>query len=348
MAVRLFIEDRAALSALCPDIEERPDRQRVAAVCIQPWAAAGGEWEPGDIVIEAFGCGLPEPCIAAIAARRPAPVWAVLEYLSAEAWVASCHGRPSPQPRWGTDRWFYFPGFTPGTGGLLREKDLLARREAFSPQEADAFWRGLGFPAPASGARVVSMFAYPDAPLAELALCWEQGTSPTVLALPVQPAAAALLARLGESPGPVPRTLGRGALEVRLLPFLPQGGFDTLLWACHVNFVRGEDSFVRAQWAQRPFVWDIYRQDEEAHLAKLDAFLELYCAGLAAPAATAVRDLWGAWNRVQGAGSLHRAWDAFTNQELILGAHSRAWAERLGSGPDLAEGLARFCEDRLK
>src|SRR5690606_7285274 len=70
-------------------------------------------------------------------------------------------------------------------------------------------------------------------------------------------------------------------LTVRVLPFMPQQDYDRLLWACDFNFVRGEDSWVRAQWAARPFVWHIYPQDENLHHKKLRAFLQCYAADLA-------------------------------------------------------------------
>ena len=47
-----------------------------------------------------------------------------------------------------------------------------------------------------------------------------------------------------------------------------------MLWACDVNFVRGEDSLVRALWAGKPLVWHIYPQHDDAHDAKLEAFLD--------------------------------------------------------------------------
>jgi hypothetical protein len=68
----------------------------------------------------------------------------------------------------------------------------------------------------------------------------------------------------------------RGALTVRVIPFMPQTDYDRLLWACDLNFVRGEDSWVRAQWAARPFIWHIYPQDENLHHVKLRAFLQKY------------------------------------------------------------------------
>ncbi|MGV2837547.1 elongation factor P maturation arginine rhamnosyltransferase EarP, partial [Pseudomonas shirazensis] len=36
----------------------------------------------------------------------------------------------------------------------------------------------------------------------------------------------------------------RGALTVQVVPFVSQGDYDKLLWACDFNAVRGEDSFV--------------------------------------------------------------------------------------------------------
>lgn len=70
----------------------------------------------------------------------------------------------------------------------------------------------------------------------------------------------------GQPPGP-------GCRQARL-PRLTQRDYDRLLWSCDLNFVRGEDSLVRALWAGKPFVWHIYPQHDEAHHAKLDAFLD--------------------------------------------------------------------------
>ena len=47
-----------------------------------------------------------------------------------------------------------------------------------------------------------------------------------------------------------------------------------MLWACDLNLVRGEDSLVRALWAGRPLLWQLYPQHDQAHHAKLEAFLD--------------------------------------------------------------------------
>jgi uncharacterized repeat protein (TIGR03837 family) len=62
-------------------------------------------------------------------------------------------------------------------------------------------------------------------------------------------------------------------------PFLNHDDFDDLLWSCDLNFVRGEDSWIRAIWAGKPFIWQPYIQENNIHLIKLKAFLKRYCEG---------------------------------------------------------------------
>ena len=69
-----------------------------------------------------------------------------------------------------------------------------------------------------------------------------------------------------------------GCLELIRIPFVPQHEFDQVLWLADMLLVRGEDSFVRAQYAAKPFFWHIYPQDENAHLDKLAAFWRLPAA----------------------------------------------------------------------
>ena len=320
--VRLWIDRPATLRALQPE----PVGPGVDIRCWEPDADFGA---PADIALDAFDAGLPER----YAARMPSSsLWIKLEYLSAESWVDDHHGLPSPHPRLAVPRYFFFPGFTPRTGGLLREAGLLARRDAFEP---GAFWATLGEAPPESGSLVVSLFGYENPAVGDLLRAWADGPRPIVVAVAegrLKPEVAAFF-------GGARR---RGNLEARFLPFLPQARYDELLWACDWNFVRGEDSFVRAQWAARPFVWQIYPQADDAHLAKLDAFLALYCAGLDAPLAP----LWQAWNRRTP--GVVTAWRALEDRQPALGAHARAWAAGLAMQPELAGNLARFSENLLK
>ncbi len=141
----------------------------------------------------------------------------------------------------------------------------------------------------------------------------------------------------------VPRagsSYARGKLQVRVLPFVEQERYDELLWACDVNFVRGEDSCVRAQWAGKPFVWQIYPQHDAVHWQKLQAFLNLYGAPLG-EAKQAMQDLWREWNDEGAAGE---AWGAFiaARSELDLRAHE--WMRELAAN-NLALNLLDFSRE---
>ena len=345
-SVRLCIDDVKTLGRLHPDVHDAP-RQRVEGVEIVRWAEGADPAPDGvEVIVDAFGCGPPEAYLEQAAAAETRPLWIVLEYLSAEPWVAEHHGLPSPHPRLPLERYFFFPGFTEGSGGLLREHDLPARRDAFDASHAAAFWRELGFAPPSGDALTVLVFAYAFAPLHELFAAWADGSQPVVAVVP-EGALAAGARRFFD--GRAGETLTRGRLEARFVPFGPQARFDELLWACDAAFVRGEDSVVRAQWAARPLVWHIYAQAGEAHRLKLDAFLDLYGADLPQDAAAAVRDLSFAWNQLGGGRvSTAAAWAAFARQLPALRAHGAAWSARLAQTGELAANLARFCSDKLK
>lgn len=339
-AVRLWVDRLAVLHALCPRVDAQAREQRVDGVTIFPLDNDAQYPPAGDVVIEAFGCGLPPRYVDALARRASKPLWMVLEYLSAEPWVAAHHGLPSPHPQLNVPRYFFFPGVTRGTGGVLRERDLLARRDAFDAAARRAWWSRWGFDDVAPGTLTLSLFAYPHAPVKELVEACVAGAEPVTLVLPQTPLAVSVRDYLRVGDAGVARA---GALEVRFLPFVPQAEYDAVLWACDINFVRGEDSFVRAQWAAKPLVWHIYPQADNAHVAKLDAYLDVYGEVLGAPAAQAVRGLWHAWNGVEGALPLAEAWAMFCHEQAAQRAGLSRWQDRLESLGDLAGNLVKFC-----
>jgi uncharacterized repeat protein (TIGR03837 family) len=131
------------------------------------------------------------------------------------------------------------------------------------------------------------------------------------------------------------------------IPFVAQDAYDRLLWSCDVNFVRGEDSFVRAQWASRAFAWHIYPQAEGAHWRKLDAFLDRYATGLDSASEDAVRRFWRAWNGAPDARAIADAWLEFAAARPHLERHGGAWAAKLAALPDLAFGLVKAARGRV-
>jgi uncharacterized repeat protein (TIGR03837 family) len=345
-SVTLWIDDPAPLARLVPGVDPVRDAT-VENVRVRRGPAAGRRWVPPDVVVDAFGGGLPEPWIDAMAAAPRAPAWIVLEYLSAEDWVEGAHRRLSPEPRTGLARHYWCPGFTRATGGLLREAGLLDRRDAFAndARARASTLAALNVDAPA-GTRVVLVFCYPTPALADLLDTWAEGDTPTLALVPEGVAVDAIDRYAG---GRVPHPgapFVQGALTVASIPFVPQRAFDGLLWACDAAIVRGEDSFVRAQWAAMPFAWQAYPQEADAQLAKVDAFCDRFLDGAMPADATAVRAFHRALNRGDGPG-LASAWPAFAAAAPRMAAHRRRWADALAGQRDLASAFVSFVEDRL-
>lgn len=339
LVVRLWVDEPATLLRVCPRADALLPSQQIKGVEVCHWPVDFPAVEAADVVIEAFACNLPASYVAAMAVRQCTPLWLNLEYLSAEAWVVGCHALPSPQPG-GLPKFFFFPGFVDGTGGLLREGDLLAQRRAFqaAPEARGEFLAQLGV-TPMDNARLISLFAYENTALAGWLEALAADRQPTLLLVPQGRIEGDLRRWLGVADTAPECCWRRGNLQVQLLPFLSQHDYDRLLWSCDVNAVRGEDSFVRAQWAGRPLLWHIYQQEEAAHWDKLDAFLNLYCGALSAQAAEAQKLLWHAWNN---RGDMTSAWIATQAHWESLSRHAEDWCRELASRPDLASTLVRF------
>jgi len=348
LAVRLWIDDLAPLSRIAP-IDGSRDAQRAAGVDVDRLDDAVVPNRLPDAVVAAFGCALPPSWIDAFAASSAPPLWIHLDYLTAEAWADGAHGLPSPPPRHpALRRWYFVPGFTPATGGLLRERGLAGARSGFVA-DADAqraTWRTLGLDAPAPGELAVSLFCYANAALPALLDTWSAGDAPLRVVVP-EGVASADLARACGAALPAPGgALRRGALTLAVAPLVDQDAFDRRLWACDLDVVRGEDSFVRAQWAARPLVWQPYRQQDRLHDAKLEAFLARYLAAAPEPAAAALAAFARAFNAEDPA-SVAGAWPGLRAALPDLDRHARDWAAALARQSDLATRLVQFIGSRL-
>jgi len=343
LAVRLWVDDLASLAKLCPEADAAAVQQQCNGVEVELWRLPFPEVQPAELVIEAFACKLPQSYIDAMVAQVQEPVWINLEYLSAEDWVESHHKLPSPHPALPLTKYFFFPGFTPNTGGLLLEHGLIARRDAFQrdARQQQAFWQSLGMETPAADTLKVSLFAYENGALPGLLDTWASGPQPVLCLVPEGRILPGVGRHFGDAEPCAGKTYARENLDVQVLPFVEQQRYDLLLWACDVNFVRGEDSFVRAQWAGKPFVWQIYPQHDAVHLKKLEAFLMLYCRALAGPAGKAMQDLWQTWNIESGAA---KAWPAFAAEFDELNRRAQDWA-RLLTENNLALNLLDFSRE---
>jgi uncharacterized repeat protein (TIGR03837 family) len=292
--VRLWVDDPSALDWMAPGATDGA----WPAIRVMPWprsydAGALSTLTPADVWIEGFGCKVAPELIACYVYSTRAtgqslqkfPVWINLEYLSAESYVERCHALPSPilhGPAQGWTKHFFYPGLTARTGGLLREPDLLERQQASTTEDPHRQWLekyGVTW----SGERLVSLFCYEPAALPALLAALEARPEPTrVLVTAGRATAAAQLAASLIPP--------MCQVSLTYLPPLTQFEYDHLLWMCDLNCVRGEDSLVRAIWAGKPLLWQIYPQHDGAHIDKLDAFLD------ALNASPSMRALHHAWN----------------------------------------------------
>ena len=327
--VRLWVDDPAALRWMAP---RGHDGVEVAA-----WLTTTTFPPPGDVVVEAFGCDPPPAFLAAMADGGHPPVWINLEYLSAEAYVERSHALASPQmsgPARALAKWFFYPGFTAATGGLLREPGLETAQADFD-RDAWLATHGLSL---RPNERLVSVFCYPGAPVDRLVASLAADGLPALIATAPGAATKAVHAALA--------TLGKqqSTLRQQALPWLAQSDFDRLLWAADLNFVRGEDSWVRAHWAGKPFIWQAYPQDDGAHGAKISAFLDRMLAQAGHAAAEQVRTWTAAWNGLDDATVAPPAW---TPQALAAATSTaRAWRGQLRGSTDLVGRLLAFVHEK--
>jgi uncharacterized repeat protein (TIGR03837 family) len=341
---------------LCPEINLSKNIQSIQGIEIRRWLSDFNDVIPAPLVIEAFACKLPDAYIHAMAAQARKPVWLNLEYLSAEAWVEGCHGLASPQANLPLVKYFFFPGFTHNTGGLLLERDLLARRDAFlADKSAQAqYWLSLDVPPHQQGELRISLFSYENSQLQSLLTTLSSSKQLCTCLVPVGRVLPQLADFFKNQNLTVGNVAQKGNLRVHILPFVPQEEYDKLLWACDLNLVRGEDSCVRAQWAGKPFIWQVYPQHDGVHHVKMRALLDLYCTELDAASALPLRQLWTFWNRdvhtesnellVQDshpALNINQIWTDIVSHQPMLLEHAQNWSQQL-STHNLALNLLDF------
>jgi len=350
--VKLFVDDLQSFAKICPELRPLCAEQQVAGVDVLHWRAdlapqqqlSYAELSQTALCIEALACNIPPEFVNALAGANPRAIWLNLEYLTAEAWAAGCHGLPSPQQGVKLKKYFFFPGFTADVGGLLREQLVLEQAQALQicPQRRHAAWHQLGLAAPATGTRVMSLFAYSQSGISNWLDVLANDFRPNWLLV-----AEGALAQSLRCQFPALAADGKvqlGNLLLQILPFVPQPDYDLLLALCDVNFVRGEDSVVRAHWAGKPFVWQIYRQAEQAHLEKLQAFLRLMLADAPPKLAALITALHLAWEQEQ---DFTLWWPDFVQNYDEIQNLTLLWQRKLLAQQDLASNLVRFVQNRL-
>jgi hypothetical protein len=252
-----------------------------------------------DLIVEPFGSSSEQTTLrfdVQFKVTFPEVPWLVVDYLSAEDWVEGFHCSRSVNPATGHVCTYFYPGFTAKTGGVIH-------------CDVDRTF----VPPPKACCQKVFVFAYPQAPL------------------------DVLLDGLGESVavGLASAHACQDNARVTVLPFVPQAYFDAALLEHDVLFVRGEDSFVRAQLLGKPFVWQVYPTPDGYHAVKLEHFLNRYLAGCSAALRSTMRTIWFAWNGLAPSDLLPKAWADFQNHWVEINEHALKWRKQLLDGPEL-------------
>lgn len=310
--IRLYIDKPRVLASFAKEVEINSLPQLInGQIEVRQWNDC--LYEPvSPIVIETFGCRLPEDYEKRLCLTKPTPIWINIEYLSAEDWVESCHLLPSPHPKFGTPKYFFFPGFTAKTGGLTIEQKLIEKQISFAENKAQ-FFNSFGCNPDLFS---IFVFSYPTAPISMFAELLEQSRESIQLILSHGEASENLYRLLKKN--------HNNNINAVRIPMVSQETFDALLFCSDLLIVRGEDSFVRAQLAAKPFVWNIYPQEEQTHLKKLNAFFDRMIPILGA------------------SGQILKEvnFDFNTNSEKL----SSSWANLISNYPDIKKAMIHWRE----
>lgn len=341
LSVRLWIDDLNTLASLVPEISPQQVIQAIRpGLTVCHWRTPFPQTHAADVVIEAFACTLPDSYVHTMAQQPTQPIWINLEYLSMEDWVAGCHELASPHPALGLMKYFFFPG--PIAGGFLRESDLKTHQRSWTNYTCPAVDSVI--PQDLHKTVYVSLFAYHNPALQSLLSTWAQGPQAVHCRTPVSLVTKQACSFFKKETLEAGDVITTGALTFEVLPFISQIEYDQLLWQSDLNFVRGEDSFVRGQLAGRPIVWQIYPQQEQAHLDKLNAFLKHYTINLSNQAQSACTQLHYAWNTKQ---ECTVEWLALSHHFGELRQHAQQWRDYLFSQTDLVSNMYNFVRKKL-
>lgn len=277
--VKLWCNNMAVLQTLTIPADHSNPHLNFAS-----WEQELKAYQPAQVVISAFSCHL-DQCTRTALRQHPETLNINLEYLSAEDWVESCHTLPSPQD--GYTSYFFFPGFTAQTGGLNVDQSFITacrheqqqQRQLMSPsapppQQQQLQQQQIPFQQrPPLKPRVISLFGYDNPTVLKLINSLQKSSRPSLikvftgLALDNLNQLLQLKLQVGD------RYQDR-QVTIEVLPMLTHEEYDQILLHSDFNLVRGEDSIVRAIHTGHPFLWQIYPQDEDTHIVKLQSFLD--------------------------------------------------------------------------
>ncbi|MGL4977627.1 MAG: elongation factor P maturation arginine rhamnosyltransferase EarP [Cetobacterium sp.] len=231
-------------------------------------------FSPANVIIEAFGCNILEEYLDK--AKDESSLLVNLEYLSGESWIEDIHLMESPIGAEKLKKYFFMPGFKENTGGVIVDKLFLDRKikvrsnselymKKYMPDLLDKEYF------------IGTIFSYEKnfIPLLDVLLKNGKNNCLLVLGQKSQESIKSILDNF-DFIETSKDNFEVENIKIKFMPFLEQEEYEELINLVHYNFVRGEDSFVRALLTGKPFMWHIYLQEEMAHMDKIDGFIHRY------------------------------------------------------------------------
>lgn len=342
--LRLFIDRVDVLEALSGGEDAGGREASDPAVEVLAWT--DDEWErrglePASVLIEMFGCTLPE---SVLQAPPDSPRLIVnLEYFSCEDWALDCHLKESFVDVLGFGKYFFIPGLDPQSGGIMslsRPLSLDAERFQLRTQ-----WLNDTVHMPELAAMDwIALYTYENRfdGLLEHLSASEKPSVVWVMGKESQDEMRRLCSK-----GHVPRDasspirFGRGGCTLVLPEIMPQKEFDRLLSLADFLLIRGEDSLAGALTAGTPFLWQLYPQQDDAHLVKMKAFLSTLDALWGSDADRLVfRQAMQAFNCPELGGEVD--WQMFFSRREAMKSALGAYARTLRETCNLSKKLLRL------
>lgn len=226
------------------------------------------------VIIEAFGCQIPEEYMEI--AYDNSELLINLEYLSAEDWIEDFHLQSSPLGRGKLKKVFFMPGFTEKSGGVIADSNYLERIQRVLENKEFYEKKYLSDIEDRENKIVGTLFSYEKnfTPLLEDLKKLDKDVVILAMGEKTQDSLRKILKNF--SIEDFRNSLKYGKIEIRFLNFLNQEEYEELINIVDFNFVRGEDSFIRAVLTGKPYMWHIYCQEEYAHMDKIEGFLDKY------------------------------------------------------------------------
>lgn len=226
------------------------------------------------VIIEAFGCQIPEEYMEI--AYDNSELLINLEYLSAEDWIEDFHLQSSPLGRGKLKKVFFMPGFTEKSGGIIADSNYLERIQKVLENKEFYEKKYLSDIEDRENKIVGTLFSYEKnfTPLLEDLKKLDKDVVILAMGEKTQDSLRKIFKNF--SIEDFRNSLKYGKIEIRFLNFLNQEEYEELINIVDFNFVRGEDSFIRAVLTGKPYMWHIYCQEEYAHMDKIEGFLDKY------------------------------------------------------------------------